>query len=222
MCSFDIIFNEALFRQGGLEALTARLPVPRTPEEIRKRSSEYYFSMMSRRIFRAGLKHSMVDRKWPAFEKVFYNFNIEQVRMMSDETLESLLNDRSIIRHWGKIKAIRENAEALHELESDGKTVGSYIADWPVTRIIELWEDLSSRFSHLGGNSGPYLLRMAGKDTFLLTEYVVRALIKWNAVEKRPTGKKSLSQVQEIMNHWSGQNQRPLCQISMILAMSVD
>ena len=62
---------------------------------------------MSRRIFRAGLKHSLVDAKWPAFEEVFRSFDLRRVRAMNDEETEALMNDRRVIRHWGKIKAVR-------------------------------------------------------------------------------------------------------------------
>lgn len=222
MQGFETIYGEALLRQGSQKALKSRLPVPRTQDEIRHQTAEYYLSLMSRRIFRAGLRHSMVDAKWPAFEEVFRNFNIEYVRMMSDEALESLLKDRRIIRHWGKIKAVRSNAGALHELQAAGISFGSYLADWPVARIVELWAELKQKFSQLGGNSGPYFLRMAGKDTFLLTDYVVRALIKWGAVTGKPAGKKSLMHVQDVMNQWSEQGNLPLCQVSMILALSVE
>lgn len=219
---FETIYEEALFRQGSEAALKAKLPVPRTPDALRKQPDQEYFSLMSRRIFRAGLKHEMVDAKWPMFEEVFHHFDIERVRMMSDEELESLMQDQRIIRHWGKIRAVRANAEALYELLQDKKSIGCYLADWPANRIVELWEDLSTRFTQLGGNSGPYFLRMAGKDTFLLTDYVVRALIKWNAIRKKPGSKQALVTVQEIMNRWSEESGRPLCQVSMILAMSVD
>ena len=38
---------------------------------------------MSLRIFRAGLKHSLVDAKWPAFEEVFAGFEPARVVAMS-------------------------------------------------------------------------------------------------------------------------------------------
>ena len=41
-----------------------------------------------RRVFRAGLRHSMVDACWPEFERVFHGFNVRAVAAMSDEALE--------------------------------------------------------------------------------------------------------------------------------------
>ena len=73
---------------------------------------------------------------------------------------------------------------ALHDLGpcdlgEDKGGFGAYLAGWPGAEMVGLWDDLAKRFSHLGGNSAPYFLRMAGKDTFLLTNDVARALQHW-------------------------------------------
>ena len=57
-----------------------------------------------------------------------------------------------------------------------------WIARWPATDIVGLWEALAKRFSQMGGNSGPSFLRMVGKDTFVLT-YSVRC--RAEALERR-------------------------------------
>lgn len=222
MKSFSIIYEEAVLRHGSSEAIAAKLPKPSSPAELRKKSNAFYLSEMSRRIFRAGLRHSMVDAKWPAFMSVFHDFDIDTVRLMSDEQLEQLMHDKRLVRHWPKIKAVRNNAQAFYELLQVYDSAGHYLADWPPETIVELWADLKRRFFQMGGNSGPYFLRMAGKDTFLLTDHVVKALLKWGAVEGVPSGKKSLAEVQDCMIRWSKESKRPLCQVSMILALSVD
>ena len=99
---FAAILDAARTRQGAA-ALEARLPAPKTPAELRETPDDRYLSEMSRRIFRAGLKHSLVDAKWPAFEEVFHGFAPRRVRAMSDEALEALLGNARLIRHWGKL-----------------------------------------------------------------------------------------------------------------------
>ena len=84
-----------------------------------------------------------------------------------------------------------------------------------------LWRDLANRFSQLGGNSGPYFLRMAGKDTFMITGDVLRALIDAKIVKKKPTIKDDRAAVQNAFNAWAEETGRPLCQLSRILALSV-
>ena len=63
--SFAEILDAARARHGAV-ALDARLPQPKPPEELRAIPDDRYLSQMSLRIFRAGLKHSLVDAKWPA------------------------------------------------------------------------------------------------------------------------------------------------------------
>jgi 3-methyladenine DNA glycosylase Tag len=96
--SFSAIIEAARTRLGA-GALEARLTQPRSPTELKAVTDDRYLSQMSLRIFRAGLKHSLVDAKWPAFEEVFDRFQPRRVRAMSDESLQALLGDRRLIRH---------------------------------------------------------------------------------------------------------------------------
>ena len=222
MKPFDAIHAKAQSRAGGAKALEARLPRPKSAKALRAMGDDRLLSLMTLRVFRAGLRHGMVDARWPAFEEVFMGFQPRRVRAMPDEALEALMADRRLIRHWGKIKATRANAAAMCELAEAAAGMGAYLADWPGGRIVELWEDLARRFSQLGGNSGPYFLRMAGKDTFLLTPDVVRALNRWGVIEGQPKGKAARRRVQEVFNGWAEAAGRPLSQLSMMLALSID
>ncbi len=178
--SFAPILEAAQTRLGAA-ALAARLALPRSPAELEALGDDRYLSQMSLRIFRAGLKHSLVDAKWPAFEEVFDGFEPRRVRAMPDEALEALLADKRLIRHWGKLKAVRDNAAAMIAIADEHGSFGAWLAGWPATDIVGLWEALAKRFSQMGGNSGPSFLRMVGKDTFILTHSVTAALQHWAA-----------------------------------------
>ncbi len=218
---FATIFEAARTRHGPA-ALEARLAVPKTLEELRAMPDDRYLSEMSRRIFRAGLKHSLVDAKWPAFEEVFLGFDPRRVRAMPDEALEALLGDARLIRHWGKLKAVRDNAAAMLGIAGEHKSFGAWLAGWPGADIVGLWEALAKAFSQMGGNSGPSFLRMVGKDTFILTPSVVAALKRWGAVAAPPKNRQDRTQVQQAFNAWAAESGRPLCQLSLILAASVE
>ncbi len=222
MTSFATIKAAAEARAGGAKALARRLPKPKTAAQLRAVGDDRYLSLLCLRVFRAGLKHSLVDAKWPAFEEIFQGFEPRRVRAMSDEALEALMGETRIIRHWGKIRAVRDNAAAFCVLAEDQGSFGAYLADWPAARTVELWQDIARRCSQMGGNSGPYFLRMAGKDSFVLTKDVVRALNHWGDFEGEPKGKRAHGKVQEAFNAWAAESHRPLCQISMTLALSVD
>ena len=105
-------------------------------------------------------------------------------------------------------------------IDSRSNGFGSYLADWPGDQIVELWFDIAKRFSQMGGNSGPYFLRMAGRDTFILTSDVVDALIRSGAMEGEPKGKRGLQSAQEAFNAWAKESGRPLSEISVVLALS--
>jgi hypothetical protein len=63
---------------------------------------------------------------------------------------------------------------------------------------------------------------MVGKDTFILTPAVVSALNHWDAFEGTPKSKADRARIQDVFNAWTRASSRPLCQVSMILALSVD
>ena len=213
---------EAAQTRHGAAALASRLVEPRSAAELEAVGDGRYLSQMSLRIFRAGLKHSLVDAKWPAFEDVFFGFEPHLVRAMPDEALEALLADRRLIRHWGKLKAVRTNAAAMLAITEEHGSFGGWLAHWPAGDIIGLWEALAKRFSQMGGNSGPSFLRMVGKDTFVLTHSVVAALQRWGAAERPPKNRQDRAAIQSCFNAWVGETGRPLCQLSLILAASVE
>ena len=124
---------EAARTRLGAAALEARLPQPRSAAELKAVPDDRYLSQMSLRIFRAGLKHSLVDAKWPAFEEVFDGFEPRRVRAMPDEAMEALLGDARLIRHWGKLKSVRDNAAAMIAVAEEHGSFGAWLADWPAT-----------------------------------------------------------------------------------------
>jgi 3-methyladenine DNA glycosylase Tag len=221
LAHFADILDAARTRLGAA-ALEARLPTPKTPEQLAETSDDRYLSQMSLRVFRAGLKHSLVDAKWPTFEEVFHGFDPRRVRAMADEDLEKLLGDARLIRHWGKLKSVRDNAAAMLALAGELGSFGKWLAGWPGEDIVGLWEALAKGFSQMGGNSGPSFLRMVGKDTFILTSSVTAALKRWGAIAAPPKNRGDRAAIQAAFNEWAAESGRPLCQLSLILAASVE
>ena len=74
MVAFAKIEQAALKRVGAEELedrFRNRIPKIKSAAELKKVSDDRYLSLIGLRIFRAGLKHEMVDAKWPAFETAF-------------------------------------------------------------------------------------------------------------------------------------------------------
>jgi 3-methyladenine DNA glycosylase Tag len=142
--------------------------------------------------------------------------------MMSDDDLDALVTDKSIVRNGTKIRSVAENATFLRELASEHGSAARTFADWPGEDFIGLMDLLKARGSRLGGTSGPYCLRVMGVDGFILTRDVVRALIREGVVEKAAASKRDLARVQAAFNRWRDESGRPLGQISRVLACSIE
>lgn len=68
----------------------------------------------------AGLSWLVVLRKRSRYRACFHNFDPQPVASMLDAEQESLLLDPGLIRHRGKLSAIRTNARAWLRLETEG------------------------------------------------------------------------------------------------------
>lgn len=222
MKSFEWIYEHASARFDSVKTLEATLPLVKSGNQLSKVSDDRYLSMMSQRIFRAGLKHSLVDAKWPAFEEAFWGFDPYKLTLMSDEQLESRMQNTALIRHWGKMRSIRHNALFVYETSRAHGGFGRWIANWPSDDIASLWLLMKKQGKQLGGMSAQYFLRMAGKDTFVLTNDVVAALKAQGVIDKTPTSKKDLLAVQVAFNEWHQASARPFSHISKLLAFCVD
>ncbi|GGI93965.1 DNA-3-methyladenine glycosylase I [Halopseudomonas pertucinogena] len=212
-----------LNRFGSRQALEARLPVARSADELRALGDDRYLSMLALRVFRAGLKHSVVDARWPAFEEVFFGFDPDKVVLMSAEHIERLMQDRRLIRHLAKLRSVPRNAQMVLDLRQEFGSMGNLIADWPAQDIVGLWRMLAKRGNQLGGLSVPRFLRMVGRDTFVTTADVLAALVGMGVLD-RPvaTSQRDLATVQQAFNTLADQSGRTLGQLSAMLAFTVN
>ena len=222
MRDYQWLHEYCLNRFGSAAALEARLPQPKSDAELRALTDDRYLSLIALRVFRAGLKHSLVDAKWPAFEQAFFGFDPHKVVLMGAEHLERLMQDARLIRHLGKLRSVPRNAQFVLDVQKEKGSFGALIADWPVTDIVGLWKYLARHGNQLGGLSAPRFLRMAGKDTFIPTDDLVAALKAQEIIDKAPTSQKDLALVQAAFNQWQAQSGRPLCQLSVMLAHTVN
>lgn len=205
------------------EALEAFLPRPLSPDELRQLGDDRYLSAMSLRVFRAGMKHSVVDAKWPAFEEAFWGFDPEKLVLLSPEQIDGFMSNDRIIRHRTKLQTIPRNAQFILDVREEyGTSFGEFIADWPSRDIVGLWQLLAKRGARLGGRSAAGFLRLIGKDTFLLTSDVVARLVAAGIVDRTPTSQRDKQQVQDAFNTLQQVSGRPLCQLSAMLSLTIN
>ncbi|MCV2402329.1 DNA-3-methyladenine glycosylase I [Marinomonas sp. C2222] len=219
---FETIYQRAVIRHGGIQQLEATLIKPLTKEKLLQHKDDRWLAAFSQKIFQSGISWQVVRNKWPAFEEVFFNFDIEKMLLLPDEVWEKKAQDPRIIRHFGKVLTIKENAFMIHNRQKNHSSFSQFIADWPVNDIVNLWAYLKKSGARLGGNTGPYTLRVMGKDTFLLTKDVERYLRQHGIIT---TGKNTLSALncaQDAFNHWHKESGRSLTEISQCIAFSVN
>ncbi len=221
MTTFETFWQQALTHHHTDDAIRERFPEVNTSEQLMQIPDDRYLSNIARRVFRAGMKHSVVDSKWDAFEEAFWGFNPQACQLIDDARFEELMQNSSLIRHWGKMKTIPVNAQMVVDVAAKHGGFGQFIADWPVDDIVNLWLYLKKNGAHLGGDGGARFLRMVGKDTFALSDDVVRVLVNEGIVAKKPTSVRDLNAVQQFFNELKTQTDLPYSAISVVLALSI-
>jgi DNA-3-methyladenine glycosylase I len=81
----------------------------------------------------AGLSWITVLKKRSAYREHFFQYSIEQIAKMSDLTLEEKLKDPKLIRHRGKLTAIRSNAQAWLALKQHGIDVVEWLHSFAIS-----------------------------------------------------------------------------------------
>lgn len=218
--TFERIYTRAIERKGQQE-LEFSLPTVGTRQDLLCATDEFYLSEMTKCIFRSGFVWKVVENKWANFETAFAGFNPKAIANFSDERLEILVQDKSIIRNMTKILAARENAKFVMETISQHESFGRFLADWPEDDVVGLLLYLKKNGSRLGGHTGQYFLRFVGKDTFMFSKDVVTVLVAEGIVDKEPTSQRGLRAVQDAFNDWRDETGLPYSHLSRIMAASV-
>lgn len=88
------------------------------------------FELFCLETYQAGLSWETILNKRQAFGRAFYHYDMDRVAAMTDQELEALLEDASIVRHRGKIWATRTNARALKEIQAEFGSLDAYFWSW--------------------------------------------------------------------------------------------
>ena len=71
---FSELYQQALARKGGEQALKSMLPPVTEKQRLAKISDDRYLSEITRCIFKAGFVWRVIENKWPDFEAAFEGF----------------------------------------------------------------------------------------------------------------------------------------------------
>lgn len=219
--SFQQLYQRACERKGGPKVIEALLSRPLPDEDIAEIGDDRFLAEFTKKVFQSGFVWRVVRNKWPDFERVFFEFNIDKVLLMPDEMLEQKAQDPSIIRNYNKVKTVRENALMIDSVRREHGSFAKFVSEWPSNEIIGLWAYLKKHGARLGGNTGPYALRTLGKDTFLLSEDAKSYFTAREIISGGVTSKRSLLAIQDSFNQLQQQSGRSFQELSQIIAFSV-
>jgi len=228
---FSDLYQRAAERKGGAKALEILIGKKIIDKDLLNDnaaqqgmptlSDDRILSAFTQQIFKSGFVWRVVENKWPSFEESFFNFNIEKVLMMPEEMLEQKAADPNIIRNYNKVKTIKANAQMIfdHQVEHNN-SFAQFMVDWPSSDIIGLWAFLKKHGQRLGGNTGPYALRVLGIDTFVLSSDVEGYLRAKNVIDGGLQSKKSLTAIQAFFNQLQKESGYSLTQLSRLIAFA--
>ncbi len=219
---FKTIRARAEKRKGGPKGLEKLLPRKPDMKALAKLSDDRILSEMTKRVFSAGFAWSVIEAKWPGFEKAFLAFKPAELTFQPDDFWDALLSDTSIVRNGAKIASVRENAAFVQEIAKEHGSFGQFLAKWPSSDQIGLLNLLAKRGSRLGGNTGQMLLRFLGWDGFVTSQDVVACLRDAGLdIAAEVTSKGDLAKVQAQFNAWAAETGLPYVHLSRICAMSI-
>lgn len=75
----------------------------------------------------AGLSWLTVLKKRENYRRAFFNFEAEKIAKMTASDIDTLMQDKGLIRHRGKLEAIVKNAKAYVAMEKSGENFSQFI-----------------------------------------------------------------------------------------------
>jgi 3-methyladenine DNA glycosylase Tag len=219
---FKTILARAEKRKGGPNGLKKLLPAKPNRKALEKLADDRALAEMTQRVFSAGFAWSVIENKWPGFEKAFLGFKPPKLLFQPDDFWRALLSDIGIVRNGAKISSVRENAAFVQDIAKEHGSFGKFLANWPSSDEIGLLNLLSKRGSRLGGNTGQMFLRFVGRDGFVTSQDVVACLRDAGLdIASEVKSKGDLAKVQAQFNAWAEETGLPYVHLSRICALSI-
>jgi 3-methyladenine DNA glycosylase Tag len=219
---FKTILARAEKRKGGPGGLKKLLPAKPNGKALEKLGDDRILAEISKRVFSAGFAWSVIESKWPGFEKAFLDFKPAKLTFQPDDFWHDLLSDTGIVRNGAKINSVRENAVFVQEIAKEHGGFGKFLAKWPSSDEIGLLNLLNKRGSRLGGDTGQMFLRFIGWDGFVTSQDVVACLRDAGLdIAAKVKSKGDLAKVQAQFNAWAEETGLPYVHLSRICAMSI-
>lgn len=104
---------------------------------VPNRNEQHLFEMLCLEGQQAGLSWITVLKKREHYRRHFFNHPIETIAALSDAALDEKCLDAGLIRHIGKLKAIRDNAIAWQNMRAQNIDMVNWLWDFVEQKTIE-------------------------------------------------------------------------------------
>lgn len=112
----------------------------------------YLFEMLVLESFQAGLSWECILNKRNAFTQAFDNFDIDKIINYDEEKINSLLNNKDIVRNKLKINATINNALIFKTIEKETGSFKNYILkyfkEYPIYEVGKTTSVISDNISN--------------------------------------------------------------------------
>lgn len=97
---------------------------------VPSRDDRYLYEKLCLEGQQAGLSWITVLKKREAYRQAFYHFDVKKVAKMTNEDVAERLQNPGLIRHIGKLTAIRDNAIATLAVQKEFGSLADFLWDF--------------------------------------------------------------------------------------------
>ena len=140
------------------------------PERVQINSLGDYLEVMSKAVFQTGISWRVVESKWPEIREALHGFDPEVIADFNEPELDTLGQDKRVIRNRRKLEAIVRNARRMLELDKSHGGFRNYLRSHD--SFEDTVKDLRKQFKFLGETGSYYFLYVVGEEVPAHEEYV--------------------------------------------------
>ena len=140
------------------------------PERVQINSLGDYLEVMSKAVFQTGISWRVVESKWPEIREALHGFDPEVIADFNEPELDTLGQDKRVIRNRRKLEAIVGNARRMLELDKSHGGFRNYLRSHD--SFEDTVKDLRKQFKFLGETGSYFFLYVVGEEVPAHEEYV--------------------------------------------------
>lgn len=112
-------------------------------------NDQKHFEFLTLDAFQAGLSWLTILKKQEGFRSAFANFDVNKVAQFTEEDIERLMQDASIVRNRLKITATIQNAKCFIDVQKEFGSFDAYIWQFvnhkPIVNSFKSWSEIPAK-----------------------------------------------------------------------------